>query len=213
VKTTRQAARRRPAPFAALLVTSLSLMASVASAHKHAPHAAAESSAAVSSPMGSSAAAGAGIAPDSAGRPDGAPAAPRRYAMPGMWEALVEHPHNKLVHFPLALAVVAALLLVLGRRWPELDAAGRWLVWLAALGGVAAYVSGRLQEEAFDGEPKEWLVNLHEKWGLSTAIALVAWALLTLWKPTRKRAWLWGLVVAALVLITGFYGGIVAHGE
>jgi uncharacterized membrane protein len=133
--------------------------------------------------------------------------------MPGIREALVEHPHNKLVHFPLALAVVAALLLVLGRRRVELDVAGRWLVWFAALGGVAAYFSGRLQEEAFEGEPKEWLVNLHEKWGLATAIALVLWALLTLWKPARRHAWLWGLVAAALALVTGIYGGVVAHGE
>jgi len=102
---------------------------------------------------------------------------------------------------------------VLGRRRPELDVAGRWLVWFAALGGIAAYFTGRIQEEAFEGEPKEWLVHLHGRWGTATAIALVVWALLTLWKPARKHAWLWGLVAAVLVLITGFYGGVVAHGE
>lgn len=143
----------------------------------------------------------------------GRTAAEPPFVMPRVTDALLEHPHNKLVHFPLALALVAALLLVAGRRRPELDVAGRWLVRLAALGGVAAYFTGRLQEEAFDGEPKEWLVHLHENWGLATAIVLVVWALLTFWKPARRHAWLWGLVAAAMVLITAFYGGIVAHGE
>ena len=135
------------------------------------------------------------------------------FVMPPVRQALLEHPHNKIVHFPLALGLAAAFLLLLARRRPEFDLAGRWLVWLAALGGVAAYFSGRLQEEAFKGEPKEWLVHLHEKLGLATAIVLMVWALLTLWKPARRHLWLWRLVAAALVLITAFYGGIVAHGE
>lgn len=135
------------------------------------------------------------------------------FVMPSAGDALLEHPHNRLVHFPVALAVAAVLLLAVGRRRPELDAAGRWLVWFAALGGIAAYFTGRIQEGVFEGEPKEWLVHLHGTWGLATAIALVVWALLTLWKPAREHAWLVGIVVAALVLVTGFYGGIVAHGE
>ena len=133
--------------------------------------------------------------------------------MPPTGDALLEHPHNRLVHFPVALAVAAALLLAVGRRRPEFDAAGRWLAGFAALGGIAAYFTGRIQERVFEGEPKEWLVHLHGRWGLAAAIALVAWALLTLWRPARAHAWLVGIVVAALVLITSFYGGIVAHGE
>ncbi|MGH7729622.1 MAG: DUF2231 domain-containing protein [Candidatus Eiseniibacteriota bacterium] len=147
------------------------------------------------------------------GRAEGERVAAAPFVMPPLRDALLDHVHNKIVHFPLALGVAAAFLLLVALRRPQLEAAGRWLVWLAALGGVAAYISGRLQEQAFEGEPKEWLVDLHEKWGLATAITLVVWALLTLWKPARKLVWLWGLVAAALALVAGFYGGIVAHGE
>lgn len=189
-----------------LSLAALLAVVAPAPAHKHHQAAAAETLSAA--PGDSALGVAASDTPPPAKRTAAAP-----FVMPPMREALLEHPHNKIVHFPLALALAAALLLLLGRRRPELDAAGRWLVWFAALGGIAAYFTGRIQEEAFDGEPKEWLVHLHEKWGLATAIVLVVWALLTLWKPARKRAWLWGLVAAALVLITGFYGGTVAHGE
>jgi uncharacterized membrane protein len=191
----------------ALSLAALLAVAVPAAAHKKHAAAAAETLSAAQGDSARSVAAGDSTSP----RAVPAPAAP--FVMPPVREALLEHPHNKLVHFPLALALAAALLLVLARRRSELDVAGRWLVWLAALGGVAAYFSGRLQKEAFEGEPKAWLVNLHEKWGLATAIVLLGWALLTLWQPARKHAWLWGLVAAALVLITAFYGGIVAHGE
>jgi len=203
-----------------LSVVALSLVTSAASAHKRSHGTAAGSSSAesVATAAGIAAAdsvgtgAGAG-AVGRTGAAGGARARQPQYPMPPMREALLEHPHNKLVHFPLALAVAAALLLVLGRRRRELELAGRWLVWLAALGGAAAYFTGRLQEDAFDGEPKEWLVGTHGRWGTATAIVLAVWALLTLWKPARKHAWLWGLLALALVLVTGFYGGIVAHGE
>ena len=195
-----------------LRVGSLSLAALLAvvgpaPAHKHhqAPAAETRSAAPGDSALG---AAASDTAPPRAKSRAAAP-----FVMPPMREALLEHAHNKIVHFPVALALAAALLLLLGRRRPELDAAGRWLVWFAALGGIAAYFTGRIQKEAFDGEPKEWLVHLHENWGLSTAIVLVVWALLTLWRPTRKHVWLWGLLAVGLVLITGFYGGVVAHGE
>jgi uncharacterized membrane protein len=194
------------------LATCLSIAALVAvaapvGAHKRHQAAGAEALSTAGRDSALNAAAG-----DSAPSP-AEPLARAPFVMPAMGDEMLHHPHNKVVHFPLALALAAALLLLVARRRPELEPAGRWLVWLAALGGVAAYFSGRLQEEAFEGEPKAWLVDLHEKWGLATAIVLVAWALLTLWGPGRKHAWLWGLVAAALVLITGFYGGVVAHGE
>jgi uncharacterized membrane protein len=193
-------------PVVALTLAAVLAVAAPAAAHQH--HRAAPAETVSSVPRDSAAAGTAGEVSSKAADTTAAP-----FVMPPVREALLEHMHNKLVHFPFALGLAAAMLLVLGRRRPELDLAGRWLVRLAAAGGIAAYFTGRIQEEAFDGEPKEWLVHLHENWGLTTAIVLVVWALLTLWKPAQKHAWLLGLVVAALVLITAFYGGIVAHGE
>jgi uncharacterized membrane protein len=136
-----------------------------------------------------------------------------RFVMPGLREALVEHPHNKLVHFPIALALAAALLTLLSRRRPELEPGTRVLVWLAALGAVIAYFTGRYQLEAFAGEPKEWIAEVHERWGTATAIGLLLWAAACAWRPARRHAWILALLVAALVLVTAFYGGLVAHGE
>jgi len=192
---------------AALAALGLLLVAAVAIAHER--HGA-ERHPAAAAPESAAATAGAAHAPEGGAGPA---RDAERFVMPPPGEALLEHLHNKLVHFPFALALAAALLLVLGRRRPELDLAGQWLVRLAALGGAAAYVTGRLQKEAFEGEPKEWLVGLHERWGTATAIVLVVWAFLTIVKPASRHAWLWGLVAAVLVLITGFYGGLVSHGE
>lgn len=137
---------------------------------------------------------------------------PRPYAMPPMGEALVHHLHNKLVHVPVALAPVAVILLLLDRRRPGLAAAGAVLVWIAAAGAAASYFAGRAQEEAFHGDPKQWLAGAHETWGTVAAITLVAWALLTLWPPARRHLWLWGLVSSVAVLGAAFLGGLVAHG-
>ena len=130
-----------------------------------------------------------------------------------MGHLLLEHLHNKVVHFPLALTVAAALLLVLARWWPGLEPAARWLAWLAALGAVAAYVTGRLQEEAFMGEPKEWVLRVHRTWGTAGAILIGAWAVAASFRRLRRFAWLVALVAAAAVLVTGLYGGVLAHGE
>lgn len=194
-------------PAGALRLALLLALASPAAAHTHHRAAARDTLSAI--PRDSAP----GMTADFAVPAQAADTANTPFVMPPMRKAFLEHPHNKLVHFPLSLAVVAAVFLVLGRRRPEFEVTGRWLVWLAAVGGIAAYFTGRIQKEAFAGEPKEWIVLLHEKWGLATAMVLVAWALLTLWKPARKHGWLFGIAAAALVLITGFYGGIVAHGE
>ncbi len=136
----------------------------------------------------------------------------RPFAMPPVRDAMLHHLHNKLVHFPIALAPVAVLLLLAERRRPGLGAAGVGLVWLAAAGAAAAYFAGRAQEKAFHGDPKEWLAGVHETWGTAAAVALLAWALLSLWPAGRRYLWLWGLLATATVLGAAFFGGLVAHG-
>jgi hypothetical protein len=54
---------------------------------------------------------------------------------------------------------------------------------------------------------------VHERWGLATAIAFLAWAAASSWKPLRRSRWLLGLAAAALVAVTAYLGGVVAHGE
>jgi len=139
------------------------------------------------------------------------PAAP--YEMPPLREALFAEMHSKIVHFPIVLALGGALLLILARRKPELEPVAFWTVWAAALGALAAYFSGVFMAEEFKGEPKEWLVALHQRWGIAVGLAQAVWVLLLLRKPAKRYAWIWGLVVVALVGVAAFLGGEVAHGE
>ena len=134
------------------------------------------------------------------------------YRMPRLAQAALEHVHNKVVHFPIALSVVALPMLLLAPRRPELRRAAVGLVWVAAVAAVGAYFTGRAQADAFQGEPKEWLVELHENLGTAAAAGLVLWAALATWLPARRWAWLWGIPATGLVLVAAFFGGLVAHG-
>jgi len=137
-----------------------------------------------------------------------------RYVMAPLGRALLEHPHNKLVHFPIALSVVGLLFLVLSRRpGSRLADAARWLIGLSALGATAAFVTGLLQAASFRGDAREWVVLVHRSWGSAGAAALVAWALLAAWRPSRRLALAWGFLAVGIVLIAAFYGGVVAYGD
>jgi len=145
--------------------------------------------------------------------PGGAAGEEPPYRMPPLREAVLEHLHNKIVHFPIALTLIAAAFLILARSKPQLEPIAFWLVWAAALSALAAYFSGKFQEEAFEGGPKEWLVELHEKQGIAIGLSLAAWVLMLLWGKARRFAWVWGIVLSVMVLAAGFLGGQVAHGE
>jgi len=88
----------------------------------------------------------------------------------------------------------------------------RWLMLVAALGSVAAYVSGTIQAVAYGGSAKEWVVDLHERLGIASSLALWLWAVSFWVRPLRNRSFLIGMVANALLAVTGFFGGIIAHG-
>lgn len=166
-------------------------------------------SAAVSADTGAMAS-GSGAA---AGAP-GASGEPRPpYKMPPFWKAATDHMHNKLVHFPIVLTLVAAALLIVARRRPELESVAFWMVWIAALSVIPAYFSGQAQEEEFVGKPKEWLGELHEKVGITIGVTQALWVLMLLKANTRRFAWTVGILLAVLVLTAGFLGGLLAHGR
>jgi uncharacterized membrane protein len=138
---------------------------------------------------------------------------PPPYKMPPLWKGLTDHPHNKIIHFPLVLTLVAAVMLIVARKKPELEPVAFWLVWAAALSVIPAYFSGQLQEERFEGKPKEWLVEIHEKVGITIAVMQALWVLSVLRANTRRFAWVIGLALAILMLVAGYLGGLVAHGH
>jgi uncharacterized membrane protein len=127
-------------------------------------------------------------------------------------EALTVHLHNKMIHVPIGLALAAFLLSLLKFKLPELQAGARWLVLLAAIGGVAAYFTGIAQADVFEGVYKGWIVALHQKLGVATIFLIWVWTLFEFLRPLKKYAVVVGVIVVLLILVTGFYGGILAHG-
>lgn len=124
---------------------------------------------------------------------------------------LTEHIHNKIIHFPIALLVVAFILTLIGWKDGKFNTTIMILVFIAGLFAIAAYFTGTAQEEAFEGTPQEWLVEQHETFGIITLISTWIWFVFLAVKSIRKYAWIIGLIVFVIVSLTGFYGGVLAH--
>jgi uncharacterized membrane protein len=183
--------------------------ASAASPHQHAPSAEEETPASAASPH-QHAPPAEEEAPASAASPhQHLPAAEER--VPTLWTHLREHPHNAIVHFPLALALAGALFILLSYRWPGYDAAARLLLALAGLAAIGAVITGQIQEEHFEHGPLHEVVELHEKLGFATLAAIWLSLLAQSLRVLRPVAWLLALALWALVLLTGYYGGGLAH--
>ena len=125
--------------------------------------------------------------------------------------ALTSHIHNKIVHFPLALGMAAAFLLIVAPRWPSYEPAARVLLIMGALAAVIAYFSGTAQEDQFDDSPFHAVVELHEKFGIATALTLWTGAALTFWPRARRFMPVYGVLLLLLLSGTGFLGGVLSH--
>ena len=127
-----------------------------------------------------------------------------------MPDMILEHTHNKIVHFTVALSLAAFLFTLLNFKWKQFDWTIKILVLISAIAGVAAYFTGSSQAVMFEGEAIEWVVQLHRTYGIISAIALWLWLISVFLSPIKKYAWIIGTIIFILVSITGFYGGIIA---
>jgi uncharacterized membrane protein len=147
---------------------------------------------------------------ESEAEPEGHPTPPPAVHVP-VRDAILEHLHNKVVHFPLALGCTAALLLLISYRWPQYWPAARLLLFLAAASAVAAYFTGHAQEEDVENGPLREYFKLHESLGTTAVIALwLGWALSFVPKA-RRWLWLYALLILAILSGVGFLGGILSH--
>jgi uncharacterized membrane protein len=133
--------------------------------------------------------------------------------MPRFSEELFNHPHNKIVHFPLAFGIAGAIFVFVSLKKPEMMTAVRILWLLAALASVGAYFSGESQEEPFEKGALHEVVEQHEKLGIATGISLGIGFIISMIRRLRSLAVFWAIVVFALILVTGYYGGVLAHGH
>jgi uncharacterized membrane protein len=128
------------------------------------------------------------------------------------WEtAFTSHLHNKIVHFPLAFGLAAAVLMIAGPRWPAYAPAGRLLLIVAAVAAVAAYLTGGAQEAVFEDSPFHAVVEVHEAFGTATAIALCGGVALTFWAPAQRFLPVFAVLLLLLLTATGFLGGVLSH--
>jgi uncharacterized membrane protein len=130
--------------------------------------------------------------------------------------------HPILVHLPIVLLPLSAVLATFRQRLPWAAQALPFLLALAGMGAVAAAILGALEatawEEALGGRPElDWLTT-HKLLGLTIAIAAPLLALGAyrwrndLFGGWRARAWplaLW--TVTLLVAVAAWYGGAVVH--
>lgn len=136
------------------------------------------------------------------------------------WLNLLGRLHPLMVHFPLALAVVAAVV-ELWRALRRHDGPSPFAVtalWFAAAGGVAAACSG-WANAAYGGESTSVDLFIHRWGGVAVAALLVTLAIAG---TTASRAghagwsgiWRMGLVLCAgVVAAVGHFGGNLVHGE
>ena len=207
-------------PPAALTVGAvlLALAASrPAAAHKGHVHASPSPSASpVASPAATEASPDAVAATTASPSPVAVSPSPGVPAAPGHidWHAaLFEHLHNKIVHFPIALGLSAALILLGRRRWAAYQPVAGALLAVAAVFAFAAYLTGGAQAGPFMGTPTEALVKQHATQGTLTAILLVSGAVLTHVRAAQRWLWLYALFLILAISFTGLLGGLVAHGE
>jgi uncharacterized membrane protein len=127
--------------------------------------------------------------------------------------------HPAVVHFPLALIVSAALLLLAARIAARdslaatLATVGTWNLCLGAVAAVFALATGLAAVLDLNvSEAAHRAISLHLKWAMFTSLALI---LLAVWRgagtaPASRPSWAFvGLLAAAALalLATGYRGG------
>lgn len=127
-----------------------------------------------------------------------------------MKEAMWSHMHNKITHFPLALGVTASVLMLFARKRPEMLTTIRILLIIAALVAVAAYFTGKAQEEPFEKGEMHEFVEWHQWFGIASGVCL--WAGIFVSGKPNNLMIPYALTQLLLLSVTGFLGGILAHG-
>jgi uncharacterized membrane protein len=124
-----------------------------------------------------------------------------------------------VVHFPLALVLIATPLLFAARLLRN-DAlastaavVGTWNLCLGAVAALFALATGLGATLDLDvGEPARQAISLHMKWAMFTSLVLV---LLAVWRgagtaPGSRPSWVFIIVLsaaAAALVVTGYRGG------
>ncbi|MFH1528104.1 MAG: hypothetical protein ABIG69_15975 [Bacteroidota bacterium] len=128
-------------------------------------------------------------------------------------EQLFAHLHNKIIHFPLALTLVAFLFSILNIKQQShcTYQSIKILLGISLFASISAYFTGNFQITAFIGDPKEWLANTHRLSGIISSILILLWFIALFIERIKKYSWLIGIFVVISISLAGFLGGVLAH--
>jgi len=126
-------------------------------------------------------------------------------------DALFEHIHNKIIHYPIALVLVAFLFAVLSYKDDRYQLVIKIMLLIAGVFAIIAYFSGTNQFDHFIDNPKEWLAETHRLLGIASAIFIWLWYLALIFKPMKKFNLIFAVITLIIVSLTGLYGGVLAH--
>ena len=130
--------------------------------------------------------------------------------------------HVVIVHFPIALAICAALadLLWLVTRKDSFKNAGMYCLVLAAISAIPVVITGLIETWGLDYSGDYlFTVTVHKYLGIASFIIAVLAAGLRLgFRQRMKKWWLAGYCVLMLALviciaITAHFGGMLVHGQ
>lgn len=129
--------------------------------------------------------------------------------------------HPLVIHFPVALIVLAAAVEFLGMRRRN-DASGRLVVFLllcGALGAVLASATGWIFAAEYYPAPSErWMLNWHRWMGITTAAVSLLAGLVAHRVPfasTSPRRWsrrILILLAAVMAAVTAHFGALMVWG-
>lgn len=126
-------------------------------------------------------------------------------------EAIFEHIHNKVVHFPIALSFAGFLLMLFGYKDKKFLDALKIIIPVGAVIGVVAIISGQAQIGPFEGTNKIELVGIHQILGYAVVFLLILWSISLYFRRFYKISFILALITMLLVSVVGLYGGIIAH--
>ena len=143
-------------------------------------------------------------------------------APPNPWQ-IVPNLHPMIVHFPIALTLIAFLLSMAAyvrRSHPisvQFAAAAHFTLWLAALGATTAVLFGWLAYNSVNHDDAgHAAMLLHRAWAVPTAIGLVLLASWDAWKNRVNELisvpmLFLLLILSQAIVITGWLGGEVVY--
>jgi uncharacterized membrane protein len=141
---------------------------------------------------------------------------------PTPWQ-IIPNFHPIVVHFPIALTVIAFLLSIAAyvrRSHPvsaQLAAAGHFTLWLAAIGAAAAVLFGWFAFNSVNHDDAgHAAMLLHRSWAIPTAIGLILLASWDAWKYRVNELISVPMLFLLLLLsqaiaVTGWLGGEVVY--